>query len=185
MTRTAPLSSRSTLLRGASPSLSQRLDALAHPNVKSFCKMTRCAERCRHRVFARDKSNVTHLDSSLEPTTSSSTQLPTKPTMFFKLFAVFAVSAVAVALPGGTTPPVTSPTSNQCCSSIVPSTSGAASAVAALVGIDLTGLDVPIGLSCSPITVVGNNCGGTTVVCDAPEAEWHDLIAINCLPITL
>ncbi|KAJ7891420.1 hydrophobin 2 [Mycena olivaceomarginata] len=61
----------------------------------------------------------------------------------------------------------------------------AASAVAALLGLDLTGLDVLVGLSCSPITVIGNNCGGTSVTCDAPENEWGGLIAINCIPITL
>ncbi|KAJ7606079.1 hypothetical protein FB45DRAFT_1140235 [Roridomyces roridus] len=80
---------------------------------------------------------------------------------------------------------VTTPTSNQCCKSVVSSSSSAASAVAALVGLDLTGLDVPVGLSCSPITVVGNNCGGTSVTCDAPDAQWDNLIAINCIPITL
>ncbi|KAJ7715934.1 hydrophobin [Mycena olivaceomarginata] len=58
-------------------------------------------------------------------------------------------------------------------------------AVAALLGLDLTGLDVLVGLSCSPITVIGNNCGGTSVTCDAPENEWGGLIAINCIPITL
>ncbi|KAJ7819779.1 hypothetical protein B0H14DRAFT_3736887 [Mycena olivaceomarginata] len=42
-----------------------------------------------------------------------------------------------------------------------------------------------VGLSCSPITVIGNNCGGTSVTCDAPENEWGGLIAINCIPITL
>nr|GAT55887.1 hydrophobin [Mycena chlorophos] len=106
--------------------------------------------------------------------------------MFSKLIALFAVAAVVVAAPNGTPPPpVTPPTSDQCCASVVSSTSAAASAVAALVGLDLDGLDVPVGLSCSPITVVGNNCGGTTVTCDAPEAEWNNLIAINCLPITL
>ncbi|KAJ7030760.1 hypothetical protein C8F04DRAFT_1236304 [Mycena alexandri] len=42
----------------------------------------------------------------------------------------------------------------------------------------------PVGLSCSPITVAGNNCGSTTVVCDAPDQEWGGLIAINCIPIT-
>ncbi|KAJ7215120.1 hypothetical protein B0H12DRAFT_1154862 [Mycena haematopus] len=76
------------------------------------------------------------------------------------------------------------PNGSQCCTSVVPSTSSAASAVAALVGLDLTGLDVPVGLSCSPITVAGNNCGSTTVTCDAPEKEWGGLIAINCIPIT-
>jgi hypothetical protein len=61
-------------------------------------------------------------------------------------------------MPNGTPPPpVTPPTSPQCCSSVVPSSSSAASAVAALVGIDLSGLDVPVGLSCTPITVAGDN----------------------------
>ncbi|KAJ7840125.1 hypothetical protein B0H13DRAFT_2366390 [Mycena leptocephala] len=82
-------------------------------------------------------------------------------------------------------PPVTPPTSPQCCASVVPASSAAASAVAALVGLDLTGVLVDVGLSCSPITVIGNNCGSTTVTCDAPEKEWGGLIAINCIPITL
>ncbi|KAJ7176341.1 POH2 hydrophobin [Mycena crocata] len=72
-----------------------------------------------------------------------------------------------------------------CCNSVVSSTSAAASGVLGLLGLDLDGLDVPVGLSCSPITVIGNNCGGTTVTCDAPEKEWGGLIAINCIPITL
>ncbi|KAJ7128621.1 hypothetical protein C8R44DRAFT_873323 [Mycena epipterygia] len=91
---------------------------------------------------------------------------------------------LAAATPN-TTPPVTTPTSNQCCSSVQSSGSSAVSAVAALLGLDLSGLNVPIGLGCSPITVIGNNCGGTQVTCDAPEKEWGSLIAINCIPITL
>ncbi|KAF7360953.1 Hydrophobin 2 [Mycena sanguinolenta] len=106
--------------------------------------------------------------------------------MFSKLpvVAVSLLITLAAAIPN-TTPPVTTPTSNQCCASVVPSTSSALSVVTGLLGLDLSGLNVPIGLSCSPITVGGNNCGGTTVVCDAPEKEWGGLIAINCLPITL
>ncbi|KAJ7354044.1 hypothetical protein DFH08DRAFT_803959 [Mycena albidolilacea] len=88
-------------------------------------------------------------------------------------------------LPGRPTPPVTPRTSPQCCSSVVPSDSDPASAVASLLGLDLTGIDVLVGLSCSPITVEGDNCGSTTVTCDAPEKEWGGLIAINCIPITL
>ncbi|KAJ7149691.1 hydrophobin [Mycena filopes] len=106
--------------------------------------------------------------------------------MFSKLFVISVLATLAAAIPQyGPAPPVTPPTSPQCCNSVVSSTSTAASAVAALVGLDLTGLDVPIGLSCSPITVIGNNCGGTTVTCDAPKNEWGGLIAINCIPITL
>ncbi|KAJ7743447.1 hydrophobin 2 [Mycena maculata] len=106
--------------------------------------------------------------------------------MFSKLSVIVTsvLITLAAAIPN-TTPPVTPPTSDQCCTSVVSSTSTAASAVAALLGLDLTGLDVPVGLSCSPITVIGNNCGGTSVTCDAPDREWGGLIAINCIPITL
>ncbi|KAJ7128498.1 hypothetical protein C8R44DRAFT_873216 [Mycena epipterygia] len=57
--------------------------------------------------------------------------------------------------------------------------------VAALLGLNFSGLNIPIGLGCSPITVIGNNCGGAEVTCDAPEKEWGSLIAIDCIPITL
>ncbi|KAJ7697377.1 hypothetical protein B0H17DRAFT_1177649 [Mycena rosella] len=106
--------------------------------------------------------------------------------MFSKLSIVVTsvIITLAAAIPT-TTPPVTPPTSNQCCSSVQSSSSSAVSAVAALLGLDLSGLDVPVGLGCSPITVIGNNCGGTSVTCDAPEQAWGSLIAINCIPITL
>ncbi|KAJ7303496.1 hydrophobin [Mycena albidolilacea] len=108
--------------------------------------------------------------------------------MFSKLSVVVAsvLITLAAAMPNGTPPPpVTPPTSPQCCASTVPASSSAASAVAALVGLDLSGLLVDVGLSCSPITVIGDNCGGTTVTCDTPEKEWGGLIAINCIPVTL
>jgi hypothetical protein len=63
---------------------------------------------------------------------------------------------LAAAIPT-TTPPVTPPSSPQCCSSVQSSSSTAVSAVAALLGLDLSGLNVPIGLGCSPITLIGNN----------------------------
>ncbi|KAJ7128329.1 hypothetical protein C8R44DRAFT_979114 [Mycena epipterygia] len=105
--------------------------------------------------------------------------------MFSKLSVVVTsvLITLAAAMPW-TTPPVTPPTSNQCCSSVQSSSSSAVAAVAAPLGLDLSGLDVPVGLGCSAITVIGNNCGGTEVTCDAPEEEWGSLIAINCIPIT-
>ncbi|KAJ6449947.1 hypothetical protein C8R45DRAFT_1224244 [Mycena sanguinolenta] len=85
------------------------------------------------------------------------------------------------------TPPTSSstPTSPQCCKSVLSSTDNAVSAIAGLLGLDLTGLDVLVGLGCSPITVIGNNCGSTTVNCSPPKEQWGGLIAINCIPITL
>ncbi|KAJ7861988.1 fungal hydrophobin [Mycena olivaceomarginata] len=105
--------------------------------------------------------------------------------MFPKLSLVVASVLIVSSplLPPARTRSPSPPRSSQCCKSVVSSTSAAASAAAALVGIDLTGLNVPIGLSCSPITVAGNNCGSTTVTCDAPQQQWAGAIAINCLPI--
>ncbi|KAJ7128333.1 hypothetical protein C8R44DRAFT_92700 [Mycena epipterygia] len=93
--------------------------------------------------------------------------------MFSKLSVVVTsvLITLAAAMPW-TTPPVTPPTSNQCCSSVQSSSSSAVAAVAATLGLDLSGLDVPVGLGCSAITVIGNNCGGTSVTCDAPEQSW-------------
>ncbi|KAJ7239165.1 hypothetical protein B0H12DRAFT_1136309 [Mycena haematopus] len=106
--------------------------------------------------------------------------------MFSKLSVVVAsvLITLAAAIPN-TVPPVTTPTSDQCCTSVQDSDSSAVAPVAALLGLDLSDLDVPVGLGCSPITVIGNNCGGTTVTCDAPQESWGSLIAINCIPITL
>jgi len=132
------------------------------------------------------KGTLSTLPNFLTRTHSGPFKLSTKfLNMFSKLSLVFtSVFVILVAAIPTTTPPVPSPTSPQCCSSVVSSTSEAASAVAALVGLDFTGIDVPVGLSCSPITVIGNNCGSTTVTCDAPDVEWGGLIAINCIPIT-
>ncbi|KAF7354232.1 Hydrophobin 2 [Mycena venus] len=94
-------------------------------------------------------------------------------------------------MPNGSPPPVTPPTPPQCCASVVSFTSSSLLRQSArhiflpfvgrLVTSLLTGINVPIGLSCSPITVVGNNYGGTTATCEAPKAGWVGLIALNCL----
>ncbi|KAJ7312312.1 fungal hydrophobin [Mycena albidolilacea] len=104
--------------------------------------------------------------------------------MFSKVSVVVASVLITLAAAIPNTIPVTPPTSDQCCGSVVDSSSTSAGAVLSALGIDLGGINVPVGLSCSPITVVGNNCGGVTTRCDAPEIEWGGLIAINCIPIT-
>ncbi|KAJ6518293.1 hydrophobin [Mycena vitilis] len=107
--------------------------------------------------------------------------------MFSKLSLIVPAMLVSLAAAspwGSPPPPVVPPTSNQCCSSVQAANSVAALAAAALALVDLTGISVPIGLDCSPLTLIGNNCGGTKVECDAPQNNWGTLIAINCLPIT-
>ncbi|KAF7313145.1 Hydrophobin 2 [Mycena kentingensis (nom. inval.)] len=112
-------------------------------------------------------------------------QSPTN-NMFSKLTSVTLLALITLAAATGTPPPPpTTPDSPQCCESVVPASSNAASLVAAVLALDLTGITVPVGLSCTPITVGGSNCGDTTVVCNAPKEEWHGLIAINCIPITV
>ncbi|KAJ7730326.1 hydrophobin 2 [Mycena metata] len=109
--------------------------------------------------------------------------------MFFKLSVVVASTLItlAAAIPNGTPPPpVTPPTIPECCASVISSTSPPFVSLAAVLGIDITGLpDIPIGLSCSPITALPADCGNITVICDLPEAAWGGLIALNCLPVTL
>ncbi|KAJ6615766.1 hypothetical protein B0H10DRAFT_1949649 [Mycena sp. CBHHK59/15] len=63
-------------------------------------------------------------------------------------------------------------------SSVVPSNSAGAGRQQFLI----QDLNVDVGLNC---TIISNNCGGTTVTCDAPEEERGGLIASNCIPITL
>ncbi|KAJ7364742.1 fungal hydrophobin [Mycena albidolilacea] len=101
--------------------------------------------------------------------------------MFPKIsLAVTAVLAtLAVASPTNSPPPA----GNQCCSSVQQSDSAGLAGILGLLGVVLDAV-VPIGLSCSPITVIGNNCGGTTVTCSGP-AYQGGLIAIGCVPITL
>ncbi|KAJ7718825.1 hypothetical protein B0H16DRAFT_1739813 [Mycena metata] len=115
---------------------------------------------------------------------------PCKPAnMFSKLSVVVAsafitlAAAIPQSTPGVPPPPVTPPTLFMCCASVVGSTSPSATAIAGLLGVDISGLNVPIGLSCSPIIDI-TGCGGFVVICDAPPAEWGGLMAINCLPIT-
>ncbi|KAJ7128496.1 hypothetical protein C8R44DRAFT_778070 [Mycena epipterygia] len=105
--------------------------------------------------------------------------------MFSKLSVVVTSVLITLAAAIPTTVPVTPPTSDQCCASVVDSSSTDAGKVLSVLGIDLGDITVPVGLTCSPITVVGNSCGGVTTRCDAPEIEWGGLIAINCIPITL
>ncbi|KAJ7063989.1 fungal hydrophobin [Mycena amicta] len=103
----------------------------------------------------------------------------------FNTLALFALFTLAAAAPNRLSRDSSSG-SQQCCASVVSSNSPAAAAVAeSLVGVVLAGLNVPVGLSCSPITAIGNNCGGTDVTCQSPLEQYGGLISINCIPITL
>ncbi|KAJ7128585.1 hypothetical protein C8R44DRAFT_732913 [Mycena epipterygia] len=89
--------------------------------------------------------------------------------------------------PTSSSPPSPSPsaTPNLCCNSVQSFSSLGLTDQLLFVVFDLLDLTLPVGLGCSPITVVGNNCGGTTVNCGSSQESNGDLIAINCIPITL
>ncbi|KAJ7267128.1 hydrophobin [Mycena rebaudengoi] len=83
------------------------------------------------------------------------------------------ITSTLIALATAATPPPTTPQDSlQCCDTVLSSTSSAASAVAGFYGVDLKGLDVPVGLSCNPTTVDGIKCNGRIVNCAAPDKTW-------------
>ncbi|PAV22587.1 hydrophobin [Pyrrhoderma noxium] len=106
--------------------------------------------------------------------------------MIKKFAAVASLAVLAVATPTPTggqcnTGPV------QCCQSVQDSGSGGlVSTLLGLLGVVLDGVNVPIGLTCSPISVIGlggNSCTAQPVCCD--NNSFNGLIAIGCTPINI
>ncbi|KAI0071608.1 fungal hydrophobin [Panus rudis PR-1116 ss-1] len=74
----------------------------------------------------------------------------------------------------------------QCCQSMETAGSKAGSLVLGLLGIVVEGLDVLLGLSCSPISVIGaggGNCNSNVVCCE--NNNVGGLISIGCIPVIL
>ncbi|ESK92234.1 hydrophobin [Moniliophthora roreri MCA 2997] len=74
----------------------------------------------------------------------------------------------------------------QCCNSVSSSSDPVTSLVLALLGVVVQGINVPIGLTCNPITVIGagaNSCTAQTVCCS--NNSFNGLIAVGCTPINI
>ncbi|KAI5121526.1 hypothetical protein M0805_002586 [Coniferiporia weirii] len=74
----------------------------------------------------------------------------------------------------------------QCCQSTESSSDPVTSLLLGLLGIVLEGINVPIGVTCSPISVIGvggNSCTADPVCCE--NNSFNGLIAIGCSPINL
>ncbi|KAH7915185.1 hydrophobin 2 [Hygrophoropsis aurantiaca] len=124
------------------------------------------------------------------------------------LYVLATCSVFAVATPWATTTPVTKtvtvtatapattstePASQcntgpiQCCDSVESASSPSASALLGLLGIVLTDLDVLVGLTCTPISVVGLGSGATCsaepVCCE--NNTFNGLISLGCSPVNL
>ncbi|KAJ3714373.1 hydrophobin 2 [Lentinula raphanica] len=109
--------------------------------------------------------------------------------MQFKLAFVSAVLAtLAVATPAPRTEPASSCSTGdlQCCNSVEAANSASAAAILSLLGIVVQDVTALVGLTCSPITVIGvgsNGCSAQAVCCD--DNSHGGLISIGCVPVSL
>ncbi|KAL5514050.1 hypothetical protein ACEPAG_2811 [Sanghuangporus baumii] len=107
--------------------------------------------------------------------------------MFAKVFTVASLAILAVATPA----PV--PAENQCntgalqcCDSVQQADSPAASQLLGLLGVVVQGVDALVGITCSPISVIGigsAGCSASPVCCT--DNSFNGLISLGCVPINL
>ncbi|EIW85899.1 fungal hydrophobin [Coniophora puteana RWD-64-598 SS2] len=120
---------------------------------------------------------------------------------------VLSAGVLAAAMPWETTSPATSTTtvtvtapaststepasscdtgSLQCCDTVTSAKSESASAILGLLGVVLSNLDVLVGLTCSPISVLSSGSSGCTadpVCCE--NNNFSGLISLGCVPVNL
>ncbi|KAF8075313.1 hydrophobin-251 [Lyophyllum atratum] len=114
--------------------------------------------------------------------------------MFFPLF-ILALPLLAAAQGGGIMPASQCPTGGlQCCQSVQNArnilvdvaNSPAASTLLALLGIVLQGVDIMVGINCTPLNVIGiggNSCSAQPVCCSGNN--FNGVTAIGCVPVDL
>jgi len=143
----------------------------------------------------------------LEPRQLSLAHSLTRKTMLFTKVAALALfPLLAVATPWGTpttTPPVTvtvtatatatqtalsqcNVSNQQCCNSVQSSSTPEVSTLLGLLGVVLGGVTAQVGLTCSPLTIIGvsgTSCTAQPVCCE--NNSFNGLIAIGCTPINL
>ncbi|KAI1785627.1 fungal hydrophobin [Ganoderma leucocontextum] len=75
----------------------------------------------------------------------------------------------------------------QCCDTTETAGSPAGAALLGLLGIVVQDVNVLLGVTCSPITVIGvgtgSSCSTNTVCCS--DNSHGGLVSIGCLPVTL
>ncbi|OJT01980.1 Fruiting body protein SC3 [Trametes pubescens] len=112
--------------------------------------------------------------------------------MTFSRAVALAISALpllaaATPLEVRNTPASCSTGAIQCCESTEKASSPSAAKVLGLLGVVVQDVDVIVGLTCSPITVVGvgsgSSCNANTVCCE--DNSHGGLVSIGCVPVTL
>ncbi|ESK85383.1 hydrophobin [Moniliophthora roreri MCA 2997] len=74
----------------------------------------------------------------------------------------------------------------QCCNTVQSATDPAIGAILGLLGVVLQDLNVEVGVTCTPITVIGAGgvtCSSTPVCCE--NNTFKGLIAIGCVPVDI
>ncbi|KAF5361842.1 hypothetical protein D9756_002076 [Leucocoprinus leucothites] len=115
-------------------------------------------------------------------------------TIFTFLFFVLPFLAAATTVPtggggggGGTMPASQCNTGPiQCCNSAQAATSPAVTTLAALLGVVVQGVTGLVGLTCSPIDIIGvggNSCTAQPVCCTGNN--FQGLIVLGCTPVNL
>ncbi|KDQ50534.1 hypothetical protein JAAARDRAFT_141921 [Jaapia argillacea MUCL 33604] len=109
----------------------------------------------------------------------------------FKLatFATLSILAVAIAAWDTTPIPASQCTTGpiQCCDTVEPASSPAAAGILKSIGVVVQDVTTLVGLTCSPITVIGvgsgSSCSASPVCCT--DNSHGGLISIGCVPVTL
>ncbi|KAJ3794693.1 hydrophobin 2 [Lentinula aff. detonsa] len=103
-------------------------------------------------------------------------------------FVSFALATLAAATPAPRGEPASSCSTGpiQCCNTVQPASSAGAAALLGLLGIVLQDVNVLVGITCSPISVIGisgNSCSAQAVCCQ--DNSNGGLISLGCVPVTL
>ncbi|KAK0236362.1 hydrophobin-251 [Armillaria nabsnona] len=102
-------------------------------------------------------------------------------TLFFAMPLFVAGSAVPR---GGTSGCTTGET--QCCQSVQSTPSDPVATLLGLLGVALGSIGANVGVTCSPISVIGiggNSCSAQTVCCE--DNSFNGLVALGCTPINV
>ncbi|KAI0708783.1 hydrophobin [Cerioporus squamosus] len=107
--------------------------------------------------------------------------------MFSTLLSVASLAILAVATPAPAPDASCSTGTIQCCQSTAKASDPAAAGILKSIGVVVQDVDALVGLTCSPITVIGVGSGDA---CDAQAVCCEDnshgsLISIGCVPVTL
>ncbi|KAF5348084.1 hypothetical protein D9758_010063 [Tetrapyrgos nigripes] len=105
--------------------------------------------------------------------------------MQFKIITISALATLAVA-----TDPTPASQCNtgglQCCNNVQTTPTGVVPGLLKLLGIVLGAVDVPIGVTCNPISVIGiggDSCTAQPVCCE--NNSFNGVVALGCSPVNL